>query len=413
MTGSLGQALTDSRPAGRLSVSGPARRSPADGAADVVLTLAWETWADIHRREFAFSVDRLFAHLYASNRVNRLLLVDPWRSTLVRRARRMLGRPPGVSFPADAGTSHLTPMRARRADPAEPGDVAAEYQRYDGLVARAVRDHGLRDPVLIATHPFHAAAARQDHWRRRIYYGWDDFASYAPHARWHEAIRDSYRRISEHALPVAAVTPAIIRTIDPRGPGLVLPNGVEPAEWSSPGPVPPWFAALAHPILLYTGTLGQRLDLDALIALAEANPKGSVVLVGHCADPSYLAPLLRHRNVHVRGLHSRAAVVAMTAAADVCLLPHVPSPLTEAMSPLKLFEYLAAGRPVVASDLEPVRALGREVRIARDAAQFVDQVARAIDEPAVPPSARADFIAHNSWSRRFDELLTFALGSDT
>ncbi|WP_018634720.1 glycosyltransferase [Parafrankia elaeagni] len=390
------------------------RRTPENGAADIVLGLAWETWADINRREFAFSGDRLFAHLYSSERVDRLMLVDAWRSMVIRLARRMLGGGGSLPFPTDGETSHLTPMRLRRDDSTDPERIIADYRRYDEEVARTARDRGLREPVLIATNPFHAAAAAETgRWRTGVFYCWDDFAAHPAFSRWQPALLDCYQRISRGGMPVVAVTEAIIRRIDPRGPALVLPNGVEPAEWTSPGPVPPWYAALPRPLLLYIGALGPRLDLPALEAMAEANPSGSVVLIGPCSDPEYLAPLVQHRNIHVRGQHPRAAVVAMTAAADVCLMPHVSSALTEAMSPLKLFEYLAAGRPVVATDLGPVRALrdagyfGDAVHLARDPAQFVDQVARLLDEPAGPEAA--DFVARNSWARRFDELFSFVL----
>lgn len=400
----------------RLPADRPSGRTPVEGAADVVLALAWETWADVHRREFAFSGDRLFVHLCSSERVDRLLLVDAWRSMVIRGARRMLGGGRGAPFPADDATSHLAPMRLRRSDPTDPDRIIADYRRYDEQIARTARERGLRDPVLIATNPFHAAAAAETgRWRRGVFYCWDDFASHPAYTRLRPAILDSYRRISRGGLPVVAVTESIIWRINPRGSSLVLPNGVEPAEWSNPGLVPPWFAALPRPRLLYIGTLGPRLDLATLQALAEANPKGSLVLVGHCSDPGYLAPLLRHRNIHVRGLHPRAAVVAMTVAADVCLMPHVSSPLTEAMSPLKLFEYLAAGRPVVASDLGPVRALGDAghlgdaVHLARNPAEFVEQVTRLLDRPSAAGSANSDFVARNSWARRFEELLSFVL----
>src|SRR5204863_10127389 len=103
-----------------------------------------------------------------------------------------------------------------------------------------------------------------------------------------------------------------------------------------------WFARLGGPRLLYVGSLDDRLDIGLLDALASAMPNASIVLVGPLLDARHLAPLGRHANVALRPPVARKELAALVAAADACLIPHVRNPLTEGMSPLKLYEYLAA-----------------------------------------------------------------------
>jgi glycosyltransferase involved in cell wall biosynthesis len=90
-------------------------------------------------------------------------------------------------------------------------------------------------------------------------------------------------------------------------------------------------------------------------------------------------------------------------------MPHKRTPLTEAMSPLKLFEYLASGRPVVATDLEPVRQVdGPIVRVAAGS-DFVAGVRSALAAGPVSEAERRRAIEANSWSSRSAAVKGLAL----
>ena len=147
----------------------------------------------------------------------------------------------------------------------------------------------------------------------------------------------------------------------PSGPTLLVPNGIDPGEWDEPSPAPGLVLRPPGPRLLYAGTLDARIDADLVAATARRFPEGSVVLVGAMPDPAHLEPLRALPNVHVRRAVPRAEIAALIAAADACLVPHVRTQQTMAMSPLKLYEYVAAGRPVAAVDLPPMRGIGPRV----------------------------------------------------
>jgi teichuronic acid biosynthesis glycosyltransferase TuaH len=81
-----------------------------------------------------------------------------------------------------------------------------------------------------------------------------------------------------------------------------------------------------------------------------------------------------------------------------------------AMSPLKLYEYVAAGRPVAAVDLPPMRGIGPRVILVDEGGDYPAAVARALELGPAPEDERQAFLAHNSWKRRHDELIALALG---
>jgi teichuronic acid biosynthesis glycosyltransferase TuaH len=96
----------------------------------------------------------------------------------------------------------------------------------------------------------------------------------------------------------------------------------------------------------------------------------------------------------------------------VCIIPHVASPLTRAMSPLKLYEYLAAGKPVAATDLPPVSGVSERVISARPE-DFVAAVRTALDQPRQDERDRREFLRSNSWDARHERTVRVLLADDT
>jgi glycosyltransferase involved in cell wall biosynthesis len=160
---------------------------------------------------------------------------------------------------------------------------------------------------------------------------------------------------------------------------------------------------------VYAGTLDSRLDVAGLSELARRLPAARLVLVGPLLDAPHLQALRASSNVEIRPPLGRLELVALLRAADVGLVPHVDNPLTRAMSPLKLYEYLAAGLPVVASDLAPMREVDASVTIVARGESYAPAVEAALAQGRTSEQARQDFIAQNSWRMRQERLLDLAL----
>jgi glycosyltransferase involved in cell wall biosynthesis len=274
---------------------------------------------------------------------------------------------------------------------------------------RAARRLGLRRPAVICGHPVVAGFGTFDWARSVTYYAWDDWAASEPHRQWWPLYEEAFARLRRLGRRVCAVTEAALRTIDPTGPHAVVPNGVDPAEWSVVGAPPDWFAARPGPRLLYVGALDPRVDVGQVAAVARALPDASLTFVGPLVDPAHFAPLAELPNVELRPPVPRTEIPALIGAADACLIPHVHNALTEAMSPLKLYEYLAGGRPVAAVDLPPIREVGGRVALAPAGGDLVPAVREALALGPAGERERLDFVAEHSWARRFDALLEVAL----
>lgn len=153
---------------------------------------------------------------------------------------------------------------------------------------------------------------------------------------------------------VIASSPALVeRHAAERQDILLVENGVAPATFGESRPVPEAMAGIERPIIGYHGMIARWFDFDMVTAIAAGHPTATVVLVGpHDQDAAErLARLTERPNVRYLGPQPSDRIAAFVQRFDVGLVPFVVDDLTRAVSPLKMYEYLAAGVPVVAAPL--------------------------------------------------------------
>ncbi|MFD1715634.1 glycosyltransferase family 1 protein [Amnibacterium flavum] len=378
-------------------------------AADVVFTFTFETFSDAVHRGMNRPPDRLLQTLLESDRADRVLVANPWRSGPARLARYALGRP-DQPFPTTEKHSLVTPLRLFREEPADVPRLRALYERYDEQLRAAASRRGMERPAVITANPLVAGFSRFGWASATTFYARDDWAELPARQRHWPAIRAAYREMADSGIAVIAVSERILDRIGPTGPSGVVPNGVEPAEWAGPMPErPALYDGIEGPIALYVGTLDTRLDLEGLKVLAAARPELQIVLLGALGDAGYLAGIHETPNVHVRPQVSRDLLVAAIRHSDLCLVSHRRTALTEAMSPLKIYEYLAGGKPVLSIDLPPVRGIDRRVLLADSVADFPELVDEALTLGTAGEDERLQFVADNSWKKRHSDILDVAL----
>jgi glycosyltransferase involved in cell wall biosynthesis len=169
-------------------------------------------------------------------------------------------------------------------------------------------------------------------------------------------------------------------------------------------------AGLPAPRIVFTGAIvATKLDVPLLTALAHSRPEWSFALVGPVGpgDPRTDVSALRELlNVHLLGPRAYMQLPAVLRAADAGLIPYARNPITESVFPMKVYEYLAAGLPVVATPL-PALADVAEVATAPDAEGIAHLLEEAIatDTPE-HRATRSRAAAAHSWETRLEEIAT-------
>ncbi|MBS1845821.1 MAG: glycosyltransferase [Actinobacteria bacterium] len=383
------------------------RPAPPAPSRHVIFTFDDITWDAAQRRGMNFSQDQILLGLMDDPAVERLLVSNRPRSAPVVAIKDRIRRP--VPFPETERCRLRQPLRLRRDDPTRVAALRRHYGTWEQRLRRAAEEFDMERPAIVTSQAFVAGFCEFEWAGPVTYVAIDDFSAHPSYRRWREGYLEAFAEISRRRRRLIAVSNAIVDKVDPQGPSLLLPNAVDPELWGARPEVPGWLTALPGPRLLYVGTLDSRLDVEASLGVARAWPEGSVVIIGPLEDGAHLAPLLAEPNVHHHGAVRHSEVPAVVAGADACLIPHHRTDLTVAMSPLKLYEYLAAGRPVAVTDLEPMSGIAGPVFRVPPAGDFRPAVAAALEAGPMAEPERRRFIERNAWPSRRAEALEFAL----
>lgn len=158
-------------------------------------------------------------------------------------------------------------------------------------------------------------------------------------------------------------------------------------------------------VIGYYGAIAGWFDFDLVRRVAEAHPEALVVLVGH--DSTGAAALLAGLgNVLLVGEVAYTRLPYWLHAFDVCLLPFKVIPLTLATNPVKVYEYLAAGKSIVAVDLPEMAQFDGLIRTAVNSDGFLAEVSDALATPASTEvvEMRQTFASRQTWQHRAAEL---------
>ncbi len=186
-----------------------------------------------------------------------------------------------------------------------------------------------------------------------------------------------------------------------------VPNGVDAAHYRGvleEGKNDP--SGCSQPVFGYLGTLhGDRLDIGLVLTLARQFPQGRVVLCG----PDYLKAEERMRlrtepNVELKPAVSYREVPSVLAGFDVCVVPHHINAFTESLNPIKLWEYLACGKPIASTPVAGFSDYPNLVYLGSGPEGFPSACLKALQEGSLLSGQRIREAEAHSWEARVDQL---------
>lgn len=163
---------------------------------------------------------------------------------------------------------------------------------------------------------------------------------------------------------------------------------------------------VAHPIVGYYGAIAEWFDIDLMTRIARERPQYHFVLLGGVFDVDTKA-LAALPNVSLLGQQPYQTMPQYAWHFDVCIIPFKVNPITDATDPVKLYEYLSAGKPVVSVAMEEVKPYRDLIYIAEDADDFLAQLDTAVaDTDQALAERRRAFARQNSWTDRYTRIET-------
>jgi len=183
-------------------------------------------------------------------------------------------------------------------------------------------------------------------------------------------------------------------------PLLTLRNGVDFDFWNKDAAMPPEYAHIPGPRAIYVGAMDDWFDVPLFLKLAESLPEVSFVMIGQ--RPKSFASDCRAANVHWLGSRPRDQVQAYVRHAQVGIIPFRRNELIECVCPLKLYEYMACGLPVVAARWEELERMQSPATLAASLEEWVAGIRSALGR--TEKQGVLSFARDNDWKQRWAEL---------
>lgn len=362
-----------------------------------LVVISLERWDDVWRRN-----QHLVAGLLEADPDLRVLFVEPAADPahdLLSRRRPRLGRPVAeVGPPAPGRLWAYGPVKwlPRRLDRHADDRLARAAIRAAGRL-------GMRHPLLWINDPGMVALAERSSWPT-LYDITDDWVAADRPTGELERTATNEARLLGIAREVVVCSPELARRKGATRPVVLVPNAVDVDAYRRPVARP---ADLPDgPVAVYLGTIhADRLDVDLCEATARAlGAAGTLVLVG----PDLLSPedsqRLEGAGARLLGARRREDVIGYLQHADVLVVPHLVTPFTDSLDPIKLYEYQAVGRPVVSTPVAGFREADDPRITVADGDAFAAAVAGAVPATTRFPAGADGPVA--KWTDRVAQMRT-------
>ena len=260
-------------------------------------------------------------------------------------------------------------------------------------------------PVAITALPVVADLMGSLPVRRWVYYCVDDFG------QWPGLDRKTMARLEKVVVEKADTIMAVSENLRARLKSMgrdseLLTHGVDTQVWASHGDPLPEITGLERPLVVFWGVVDRRMDTTWVRQLSADLTMGTIVLAGPSNEPD---PALRSLpRVRMTGPLAFGQLPTLAREAAVLVMPYADQPVTRAMQPLKLKEYLATGRPAVARNLPANLEWADSLDLTDSAAEFSRLVRRRLETGPDPAQSLARTrLTEEGWAmkaRRFAEL---------
>lgn len=281
-------------------------------------------------------------------------------------------------------------------------DGAAVATSLNALIGR-VRSNG-RPVYALVQHPFWAAVAASLTADKIFFDCLDDYTDFGDNEAENREAVVFLGQLSDGIVATSALLCEECAIF--RRPSRLVRNGCLYEPFATPGHVRAAGGAGKNGgrIIGYHGAIENWFDVEAVRAIARAFPEDKVVLVG--GDGINARDALRcEKNVYFTGEVSFGDLPRHVASFSVGILPFQVRGLTQKTNPVKIYEYLAAGKPVAAPPLPEMEAFGDLVRVVGKGG-WEAAIRDCLALPAEAGRRRA-FAAANTWDHRAQELLEF------
>ena len=243
--------------------------------------------------------------------------------------------------------------------------------------------------------------------KAKIFDAVDDWSKHASYIKYIDLLEKNYQYINMNADYIFTVSPQLEKKFSRSEKVYFMPNGVDFSHWQQREKIINRdIADLPRPIIGYIGTIQDRFNIDIIKAISKKLPKASIVLIGPIWYKKLKSELVKINNVFVLGPKPYNQAPTYVQQFDIGIIPNHFDDFEKTTDPMKIYNYLACGKPIVCSYLPANEKLQPFVRVGDNAQNFADTVAQAYAENNKEKYLeRIEFAKEQGWNNRLQQML--------
>lgn len=169
-------------------------------------------------------------------------------------------------------------------------------------------------------------------------------------------------------------------------------------------PIPEDVRDIAGPVLGFIGRIKEWIDLELIRQVALSRPEWSIIMVGPVEIDADITAFAELPNVYFIGSRTKEELPGYLKKFDVCLNPFRATELSQAVNPLKFYEYLASGKPIVSTPMPEMDMFNSVVEIGEGKEGFIAAIERALNDTPEKIQTRLNLAQEHSWENRVEVL---------
>ncbi|MBA1336870.1 MAG: Glycosyl transferase, group 2 family protein [Firmicutes bacterium] len=264
---------------------------------------------------------------------------------------------------------------------------------------------GFKRPILFAYYPSIVPILDKIEYCLLCYDCVDDFSQFSWNPSWHQGME---RKLIDRCDVMFVTSRKLMELKRPLKQNIFLvPNGADVSHFAGSMDenleVPSYMKGIKRPVIGFIGAIYEWVDTGLIMELCRLKQDWSFTMVGPIGRNAKLDD--KYGNLFLLGKKEYDELPGIIKAFDVCIIPFKKSKLTESTNPVKLYEYLAAGKPVVSTPIPEVLDFQDTVMVGGNAREFIAAIEASLAEDSPELIRKRMIVAgENSWDKRVEAM---------
>lgn len=274
-------------------------------------------------------------------------------------------------------------------------------------IKRIIKKSKIKYNMLWISNPLIIDIASRIHLKTTVFDAIDNLLVHPQMRRWNKKIKEAYAWVTKKADIIFIGSENQRNLFNNKSNIKLLTNGVDEIFFKNPcSTIPADFMNITHPIIGYCGAIQNRLNTNLIYEAARTLPQYSFVFVGPVISKDHISILKGLKNVYFLGTKRFNEIPSYISQFDVAIIPHEVNEFTESMNPLKIYEYLACGKPVVTTPVYGSSQFKNYIYIAENPNEFITCLKTSIDENSdIKSDMRKKAVEKFSWTLIINDCL--------